>query len=259
MVNFSSKSAYIMVLLLLISVSATLAHAATGEMKPAWRVGDRWVVEVSYYLSIQPKPSWSLPEKWEYKVTGEEVVNDRKCYVLEVDPYRRKSEVKAWFYFDVKDLACLKMKQMRIVKGQVKYSEMFFNTGSHGPVSGKYSVIPYAFPAFPILKMTERTKAVQTSSLELTRKPGNSATGFSEKVTQTVRAIAPRTIKSLYYGVSAPLASMLNKSTVLYEIKVYNEKNVNIFTQVWADNLPWWVSHENSQQKASLVDYIPAK
>jgi hypothetical protein len=229
------------------------------QVKPRWRVGDRWIVE-TLTLQLQARRDTRAlargkPVRWEFTVKGQEKVGARDCYRVEVRCLvDGRPQPLTTLWCDQQSLALQQLQTRLPVPGGYRaVTENYQSPGGQpSPVLAPLTALPVDMPLFlgAEAKSTERFTYETHSSPDGQKAVGE--VGFAFEVEQQIARAEPEQVKGL---LAAGFAKDLKSQPVTeVRLKAFNRQ----VYQLWQPDLPWPSYSDNGSTVSRLVQVIPA-
>ena len=228
------------------------------DVKPRWRVGDRWVVETRTLL-LQATPekqgiARGKPIRWRFHVERIEKIAGVECYRVEVrclEEGPRQPATTLWA--DRRSLAPRQLQtQLPVAGGFATVAESYrFPGGQPAPVQSPFTALPLDMPVF-----LGHVKGAQTYSYEaVVGYAGEKAlgdVGFAFDVQQNVAQLEPAQVKGLIHDAFAKDL----RSRPVTEVRLKSSQRE--VRQLWQSGRPWPSYSDNGTTEARLINVTPA-
>jgi hypothetical protein len=199
--------------------------------KPAWEIGDWWILKVNkhaIWIAVGDPP-W-IETLWKFEVIGTIEIEGQECFIITVAEYPTPARATPYLalYFQKENLALIRADEYprwRPWEERVFVKEFISDVPS--PITVWETTVPIDFPVFPLIPGTSY------SSAYLERMRGSE--GFLRDGSQTT---------------SLGTCSIDGENLPCYEVALGG--NVR---QYWHPSAPWWLYEEGYAVMAQLVDH----
>lgn len=237
------------------------ADAAPGEapelqLKPRWKVGQRWVVETTSVPIQTSDASGTKPGKpvrWEFSVVRREKVGEHDCFRVEVSSQTAPDAPKTVLWVDDRSFALRQVEAGLLVQGEERrIKERYdFEDGQPSPVIAPLSSLPLDLPVFSTVRPRSGKYGYKAHSVGIAEKRGEEIS-FSIQVEQK---LAPARL-AVARGLLNEDEKADAKKPATYEVRMKSpEREV---MQLWRPGSPWPVFADNGNTKARLIQVLPA-
>lgn len=224
----------------------------SAEVKPAWKVGDSWVVETfaDATQARTDKPQQTKPVQWQFTIEKQEKVGDVDAVKVKVECQLPGQQPQTALWLDQKRLSLVQMQTQFAVQGEKRTVTEKYTHGQLGaPVFVPVTAIPLDIPCF-LEKGVKATKFAYTATQPLPPGIKNAdAGGFEYEVTQATRPVTAAEMKKFTPLAKSFVKSIQDKPTVVFDMTAGSRQ----VTQVWQADLPWPVYSTNGRTEARLV------
>jgi hypothetical protein len=240
-------------------VAAARAPAASDDLKPRWKVGDRWVVETEtrpVHATDAPRGARKpLVARWEFKVAGVEKVGGHDCYRVDIRHEGVAEEPFVTLWAD-RDSLALRQSAVRLeLRGKARQvtRRYEFDGGQASPVLGPLGNLPLDLPVFTAERPRGGVKFKYTALSGADRPRGGLAgLEMPTEVEQQVEPVRTEKVKDLL-GKETPRGA----DATVYRVQLETPRCKVL--QLWQAGQPWPSYAENATTVARLVKVIPAE
>jgi hypothetical protein len=226
--------------------------AAVSLDKPAWKVGDRWVIE-TLTERIQGRETGSAAPaarvRWEFEVSKIESIAGHECYRIDIQCRAAgRLQPKSSVWCDKSTLFLRQFQTQLAVDGQYRTIQESYDCGPGqvSPVLASINALPLAMPAF----LPKGSKSLGSFSYKSQPLPGGAKDPSIIRFVHTVsQEVLPPGAKSLERVPSGYAKELPQKPVTEVRLGDYRQKVL----QLWQKDAPWPVYTDNGRTKAWLV------
>ena len=254
-------------LLVIVSCVAAVDRAAVGaedatpeQYRPAWKVGQKWVVETVSQQSqarraLEPGQT-RAPVRWQFEVQAHERVENSDCFKVLVKCLAAGQHPETTLWVDQQAMTLRKVESQLPIPGGFRTVTETYRSASGQPFP---AFAPLTVPPLELPLFLAGTKGRQTFSYQASSHPaGRKALGeidFAFEVEQTVTRPQPENIKGLLPQDSIKSLAQdpnVERSTIDVRLKTARTS----VRQLWQPGLPWPLYSNNGIATAKLVKVI---
>lgn len=249
----------------MVLVLAAVAAAPLRALTPDWSANVSWTVATSYRKmqlgrsvsgASGDKAQWSDPSHWVFRVAQTEDRKSGRHYLVQVRNRASGPSSMASIVFAAFDLtgghralSLIEGKFMRWVRGNRVVTERVENSAGESPrpVLSEQSLIPYDFPAFPLVEPGAKTRK---RTFEITEQLPPLA--FAKDVVQTEQTgLDP----AAFAGSDIERLSSLPRQPREKMVFVTLERAMDgaATRQIWVPGLPWPLFSDDGDSRSVLV------
>lgn len=234
--------------------------AEVQSPRPAWKVGDRWIVEtasrpIQAREDARDDDANAVRTRWQFEVQEIAKLGGREAFRIAIVCLEKgPAQPQTTLWVDQKSLTLRQVQtQLPTADGFRTITESYeFHDGQPAPVMTPLTALPIDLPVFLSGGLKGDQKFEYTATPGPTGKKALGDVSFAFSVSQSSKAAEPARAKSLLHD------SFSKDLTTKPAVEIHLKSSDREVQQLWRGDLPWPVFVNNGTTQARLVEVLPA-